>query len=95
MSTPALDATLGPGAPAVESADAATATGRTRTAAGLRRWAVRFGSLAAVVALWQWLTTADARVGLRFDRLPSPPRSRRSSAGSSAPGSTTSTWPRA
>ncbi|WP_405393597.1 ABC transporter permease [Microbispora hainanensis] len=73
MSTPALDATLGPGAPAVESADAAPpGTGRTRTAAGLRGWAVRLASLAAVVAVWQWLTATDARVGLRFDRLPSP-----------------------
>ncbi|GGO28801.1 ABC transporter permease [Microbispora bryophytorum] len=71
MSTPALDATLGPAAPAAAGAGAASA-GRTRTAAGLRRWAVRSASLAAVVAVWQWLTTADARVGLRFDRLPSP-----------------------
>ncbi|MBE3012036.1 ABC transporter permease [Microbispora sp. NEAU-D428] len=72
MSTPALDATdaLAAGAPASEPV--AAGTGRTRTAAGLRRWAVRFGSLAAVVALWQWLTTADVRAGLRFDRLPSP-----------------------
>ncbi|KAA9373815.1 ABC transporter permease [Microbispora cellulosiformans] len=38
----------------------------------MRRWAVRLGSLVVVVALWQWLTTADVRAGLRFDRLPSP-----------------------
>ncbi|MEN3540404.1 ABC transporter permease [Microbispora sp. ZYX-F-249] len=71
MSTPALDATLAPAASGAADAPAAR-TARTRTAAGLRGWVVRLGSLAVVVALWQWLTTADARVGLRFDRLPSP-----------------------
>ncbi|WP_169984981.1 ABC transporter permease [Microbispora sp. H10836] len=71
MSTPALDATLAPAAAGTPDAPAVR-TARTRTAAGLRGWAVRLGSLAVVVALWQWLTTVDARVGLRFDRLPSP-----------------------
>ncbi|MEV5413030.1 ABC transporter permease [Thermopolyspora sp. NPDC052614] len=42
---------------------------RTRT--GWRNWAVRTASLLAAAALWQLLTATDARVWLRFDRLPS------------------------
>ena len=36
------------------------------------RWAVRVGSLVAALLLWQWLTTADVTLWLRFDRLPGP-----------------------
>ncbi|GII90482.1 ABC transporter permease [Sinosporangium siamense] len=35
-----------------------------------RRWAVRAASLLAAAALWQVLTVTDARLWLRFDRLP-------------------------
>ncbi|WP_169950927.1 ABC transporter permease [Microbispora sp. H11081] len=70
MSTPALDAALAPAAGPADAAEAEPA--RSGRAAGPRRWAVRLGSLAVVAGLWQWLTAADARVGLRFDRLPSP-----------------------
>ena len=34
------------------------------------RWAVRIGSLAAVLVLWQLLTASDTRAWLRFDQLP-------------------------
>ncbi|MFC0527202.1 ABC transporter permease [Phytohabitans kaempferiae] len=34
------------------------------------RWLVRGGSLAAALALWQWVTAADVNLGVRFDRLP-------------------------
>jgi NitT/TauT family transport system permease protein len=34
------------------------------------RWAVRTGSLAAALVLWQWVTVADIHLGVRFDRLP-------------------------
>lgn len=45
--------------------------GRARSSAGKgRRWAVRAASLLAVAALWQLLTVTDARLWLRFDRLP-------------------------
>ncbi|MBT2226967.1 ABC transporter permease [Nonomuraea sp. NEAU-A123] len=44
---------------------------RARGGAGKgRRWAVRAASLLAVAALWQLLTVTDARLWLRFDRLP-------------------------
>ncbi|MEU7852867.1 ABC transporter permease [Nonomuraea sp. NPDC049141] len=44
---------------------------RARSGAGKgRRWAVRAGSLLTVAALWQLLTVTDARLWLRFDRLP-------------------------
>ncbi|MEV8504874.1 ABC transporter permease [Actinoplanes sp. NPDC051475] len=36
------------------------------------RWAVRIGSLAGALLLWQWLTTADVTLWVRFDRLPTP-----------------------
>ncbi|ROP33968.1 ABC transporter permease [Couchioplanes caeruleus] len=36
------------------------------------RWAIRIGSLVAALVAWQWLTTADVTVGVRFDRLPTP-----------------------
>ncbi|GAA4215361.1 ABC transporter permease [Microbispora amethystogenes] len=85
MSTPAPAASLAATSSAVEApgseplasgAVPAVRPGRRvrgrATTAGLRRWAVRLGSLVVVVALWQWLTTADVRAGLRFDRLPSP-----------------------
>ncbi|WP_214321500.1 ABC transporter permease [Nonomuraea sediminis] len=36
------------------------------------RWLVRALSLLVVVGAWQVLTTADARIGVNFDRLPSP-----------------------
>ncbi|MFI7601406.1 ABC transporter permease [Actinoplanes sp. NPDC049681] len=36
------------------------------------RWAVRIGSLAGALLLWQWLTSADITLWLRFDRLPTP-----------------------
>ncbi|GII61477.1 putative nitrate ABC transporter, permease protein [Sphaerisporangium krabiense] len=44
---------------------------RTRRAGRPNRL-LRAASLAAAAALWQLLTTADARLWLRFDRLPSP-----------------------
>ncbi|GII82810.1 putative nitrate ABC transporter, permease protein [Sphaerisporangium siamense] len=40
--------------------------------AGRRSRLVRVASLAAAAALWQFLTAADVRLWLRFDRLPSP-----------------------
>ncbi|MFI6813960.1 ABC transporter permease [Nonomuraea sp. NPDC050328] len=36
------------------------------------RWVVRLLSLGLVAAVWQVLTTVDARIGVNFDRLPSP-----------------------
>ncbi|MCA2216636.1 ABC transporter permease [Jidongwangia harbinensis] len=36
------------------------------------RWAVRIGSLAGALLLWQWLTAADVTLWVRFDRLPTP-----------------------
>ncbi|WP_431916245.1 ABC transporter permease [Nonomuraea jabiensis] len=38
--------------------------------AGKGRWAVRAASVAAAAGLWQLLTVTDARLWLRFDRLP-------------------------
>ncbi|MEV4353629.1 ABC transporter permease [Nonomuraea sp. NPDC049625] len=38
--------------------------------AGKGRWAVRVASVAAAAGLWQLLTVTDARLWLRFDRLP-------------------------
>ncbi|SDI24653.1 NitT/TauT family transport system permease protein [Sinosporangium album] len=35
-----------------------------------RRWAIRIASLLAAAGLWQVLTVTDARLWLRFDRLP-------------------------
>ncbi|MBV1851337.1 ABC transporter permease [Catellatospora tritici] len=49
----------------------ATAGGRRRTRYRAR-WAVRLGTLAAAVAAWQWVTAADVRLWVRFDRLPTP-----------------------
>ncbi|MCK2218365.1 ABC transporter permease [Actinomadura sp. ATCC 31491] len=36
----------------------------------MRSWPVRVGSVLAAAGLWQALTAADARLWLRFDRLP-------------------------
>jgi NitT/TauT family transport system permease protein len=45
--------------------------GRTRHRQPLR-WAVRAGSFATALLLWQWLTADDIVFWLRFDRLPTP-----------------------
>jgi NitT/TauT family transport system permease protein len=37
---------------------------------GWARWAVRVGSVATALALWQWATSADVNLWVRFDRLP-------------------------
>ncbi|WP_412751243.1 ABC transporter permease [Krasilnikovia sp. M28-CT-15] len=36
------------------------------------RWTIRIASLVGALLLWQWLTTAEVTVGVRFDRLPTP-----------------------
>lgn len=42
-----------------------------RPRAGWRGWAIRIASPLAAAGLWQLLTVTDARIWLRFDRLPS------------------------
>jgi NitT/TauT family transport system permease protein len=37
---------------------------------GWLRWIVRAGTLGFVLALWQWITAADIKLGVRLDRLP-------------------------
>ncbi|GAA0356968.1 ABC transporter permease [Microbispora corallina] len=68
-------------APQASAPDAAVpagpVVGHVRTGRRGRRgdpasWAIRAASLLAAAGLWQLLTAADARIGLRFDRLPSP-----------------------
>ncbi|WP_233507895.1 hypothetical protein [Spongiactinospora gelatinilytica] len=58
--------TAGRAAPAVASPPEAAREGGPRW----RRWAVRTGAVAVAGALWQILTVTDARIWLRFDRLP-------------------------
>ncbi|RBQ19710.1 ABC transporter permease [Spongiactinospora rosea] len=53
-------------APAVASPPGAAREGGPRW----RRWAVRIAAVAVAAALWQLLTVTDARIWLRFDRLP-------------------------
>jgi len=61
---------------AVSTAAAArSAPSRPLRPAGRRpalRWAVRAGSLTCALLLWQWLTTANVTMWVRFDLLPSP-----------------------
>ncbi|MCT9929965.1 ABC transporter permease [Planotetraspora sp. A-T 1434] len=54
------------------AAAAGLATGRGARRRDRLSWAIRTASVLFAVGLWQLLTTADARIGLRFDRLPSP-----------------------
>jgi NitT/TauT family transport system permease protein len=39
---------------------------------GVARWATRFGSVATVIALWQWISVSGVHLWVRIDRLPSP-----------------------
>jgi NitT/TauT family transport system permease protein len=52
------------------TAGTGTAPVARRRYPGWARWAVRVGSLALALVLWQWVTVADIHLGVRFDRLP-------------------------
>lgn len=55
-----------------EHAVEAAAPERGRRSRTVRSWAVRTGSLVAVVLSWHLLTTYDVRAWLQFDKLPAP-----------------------
>lgn len=61
-------------APAAPPTAAPSRPSRPRRAGGRvgLRWAVRLGSVAAAVLVWHLLSTYDAHLWLRFDRIPGP-----------------------